>query len=168
MTPGPEASFETPRLLAVPADEAHLPALQAAFDSAARYFVLTERRRPAPDEAATLLADADADPARRLLALLAKDGGAAVGVLDLWLHHPEPGVAHVGLLLLRADRQGRGLGREAVRGAEAALAREGFLALRLSVVDENADARAFWEALGFGEVGRLDRGVAVYEKALAG
>jgi RimJ/RimL family protein N-acetyltransferase len=168
MTPGHEASFDTPRLLAVPAEEAHVPALQAAFESAARYFALTERRRPAPDEAAALLADAAADPARRLLALVPRDGGGAVGVLDLWLHHPEPGVAHLGLLLLRADRQGRGLGREAVLGAEAALAREGFVALRLSVVDENVGARAFWEALGFGEVGRLDRGVTVYEKALAG
>ncbi len=32
--------------------------------------------------------------------------------------------------------------------------------------DENPEARAFWERIGFAEVGRLDRGVAVFEKSL--
>jgi ribosomal protein S18 acetylase RimI-like enzyme len=34
-------------------------------------------------------------------------------------------------------------------------------------VDENTEAKQFWERLGFTVVGRLDRGVTVYEKVLA-
>jgi ribosomal protein S18 acetylase RimI-like enzyme len=89
-----------------------------------------------------------------------------VGVLDLYLHHPEPGVAHVALLLFRESCQGLGYGKETTAALEDALARAGFAALRLSVGDENPEAKAFWQRIGFAEVGRLDRGVSVYEKRL--
>ena len=45
-------------------------------------------------------------------------------------------------------------------------ARVGYRTLRLSVGDENPEAKAFWERIGFAEVGRLDRGVSVYEKRI--
>ena len=74
--------------------------------------------------------------------------------------------AQIGLLLFREACQGLGYGKETTAATEAALSRVGYRALRLSVVDENVEAKLFWERLGFAIVGRLDRGVTVYEKPL--
>jgi len=88
-------------------------------------------------------------------------------VLDLWLHQPEPGTAHVGLLLVAERLQGQGLGAEATAALERSLGAAGFRLLRLSVGDENPGAHAFWERVGFAPIGRLDGGVTLYEKVLA-
>jgi ribosomal protein S18 acetylase RimI-like enzyme len=73
----------------------------------------------------------------------------------------------VALLLFREACQGLGYGKETTAALEDALVRCGFRTLRLSVGVENPEARAFWERIGFAEVGRLDRGVSVLEKRLA-
>ncbi len=159
-------AIEGSRLRAVPATAAHAPQIQACFEGAPDYFARTEGGPPGPDAAARLLADAEGDDLRRVYALAPVAGGLAVGVLDLYLHHPEPGVAHIALLLFREACQGLGYGKETTAALEQALARAGYHTLRLSVGDENPEAKAFWERIGFAEVGRLDRGVAVYEKRL--
>ncbi|HYQ80353.1 MAG TPA: GNAT family N-acetyltransferase [Anaeromyxobacteraceae bacterium] len=161
-----ELSLDGPRLRAVLAGPEHGPVVQACLDAAPDYFERTEGRPAGPGAGADLVADAEADPARRLYLLEPRGGGPAVGVLDLHLDYPEPGVAHIGLLLFRESCQGMGYGKETTAAVEATLARSGFRALRLSVTDENQDAHAFWARLGFAAVGRLDRGVTVYEKPL--
>jgi len=166
MASGVELSFHGPRLVAHQATRAHVEAIQACFEGAPDYFARTEGQPPGPDAAAHLLADAEADPGRRVFVLVPRAGGSAVGVLDLHLDYPEPGTAHVGLLLFREACQGLGYGKETTAAVEAALARLGYRALRLSVVDENVEAQLFWQRIGFAEVGRLDRGVTVYEKIL--
>ncbi len=158
--------IEGSRLRATPATDAHASQLQACLEGAPDYFARTEGGPPGPDAAQRLLADAEGDDLRRVYALAPVAGGMAVGVLDLYLHHPEPGVAHVALLLFRESCQGLGYGKETTAALEQALARAGFHALRLSVGDENPEAKAFWERIGYGVVGRLDRGVSVYEKRL--
>ena len=162
-----ELSFHGPRLRASRAGPEHAPVVQVCLDAAPDYFERTEGRPAGPGAAADLIADADADPARRVYLLEPRGGGPAVGVLDLHLDYPEPGTAHIGLLLFRESCQGMGYGKETAAAVEAALARAGYRALRLSVTDENHDAHAFWARVGFAEVGRLDRGVTVYEKSLA-
>ncbi len=163
-------SFDGPRLVAIPASGGHAAQIQACFEGAPDYFARTEGRLPGPDAAVQLLADAEVDPSRRLYVLLPRasppGGGPAVGVLDLHLDYPEPGTAQIGLLLFRESCQGLGYGKETTAAVEAALARAGYRALRLSVVDENVDAKLFWQRLGFAEVGRLDRGITLYEKRL--
>jgi ribosomal protein S18 acetylase RimI-like enzyme len=72
----------------------------------------------------------------------------------------------VGLLLFRESCQGLGYGEETMAALEHALAKEGFGTVRCSVGDENPGAKAFWERIGFAEIGRLDRGVTLYEKRL--
>ncbi|WP_242339599.1 MULTISPECIES: GNAT family N-acetyltransferase [unclassified Anaeromyxobacter] len=156
--------IDGPRLRAVAVDRSHVAELQACLEGATDYFQRTEGRLPEPDAALRLVEEAEADDARRVYCLVPHSGGAAVGVLDLYLHHPEPGVAHVGLLLFRESCQGIGYGKETVAALEHALQRAGFTALRCSVGDENPGAQAFWERIGFGEIGRLDGGVAVYER----
>jgi ribosomal protein S18 acetylase RimI-like enzyme len=156
------------RLRAVLAGPAHVPQIQACFEGAPDYFTRTEGGPPGSDAAARLVADAEADDLRRVYALVPVAGGPAVGVLDLYLHHPEPAAAHVALLLFREACQGLGYGKETTAALEQVLEAAGYAVLRLSVGDENPAARAFWEHLGFAEVGRLDRGVSVFEKKLGG
>jgi ribosomal protein S18 acetylase RimI-like enzyme len=158
--------MEGSRLRAVPATAEHAAQIQACFEGAPDYFARTEGGPPGPDAAQRLLADAEGDDLRRVYVLAPIAGGLPVGVLDLYLHHPEPGVAHVALLLFREACQGLGYGKETTAALEQALARAGYETLRLSVGDENPEAKAFWERIGFAEVGRLDRGVSVYEKRI--
>jgi ribosomal protein S18 acetylase RimI-like enzyme len=158
--------IEGPRVRAVRATAGDNRAIQACFDGAPDYFARTEGAVAGPDAAERLLADAEADDLRRVYALVPLVGGPAVGVLDLYLHHPEPRVAHVALLLFRESCQGLGYGKETTSALEDVLLRAGYETLRLSVGDENPEARAFWERIGFAEAGRLDRGVTVYEKHL--
>lgn len=159
-------SLEATRLRAVRAGRDLVPQIQACLEGAADYFTRTEGGPPPEDAADRLVADAESDESRRVYALVPVTGGAAVGVLDLYLHHPEPRVAHVALLLFRESCQGLGYGKETAAALEDALARAGFTAVRASVGDENPEARAFWERVGYAEVGRLDRGVSVYEKRI--
>ncbi len=148
---------------ATPGDAA---ALQGVMDAARDYFELTEGAPAPPGAAQALLLDAEADEARRVYLLGPPGGGAPLGFLELHLHQPEPGVAHVGVLVLRPEARGRGRGGEVVDALAAALRGEGFTALRASVGDENEGAHAFWERMGFEPAGRLDGGVTVYEKRL--
>jgi ribosomal protein S18 acetylase RimI-like enzyme len=162
----PLSAVEGPRLRAVPATAADGPALQACLEGAPDYFERTEGGPPARDAAARLLEDAEADELRRVFSLAPVRGGAPLGVLDVHLHHPEPGVAHVGLLLFRESCQGLGYGAEIMAALENALVRAGFASVRCAVGDENPGAQAFWGRIGYGEIGRLDRGVTLYEKRL--
>ncbi|HYD43075.1 MAG TPA: GNAT family N-acetyltransferase [Anaeromyxobacter sp.] len=141
------------------------PALQAVLDAVRDYYVLTEGVAAPPDAARELVAETEADETRRVF-LLRGASGPPLGFLDLHLHQPEPGVAHVGVLALRPEARGRGVGGELVEALAAALAAAGFAALRCSVGDENPEARAFWERVGFAEVGRLDGGVTVLERTI--
>ncbi len=159
-------AFRTPRLVARAAGPGDVPALQEVLAAAPGYHALVDGAPAGPDAARGLFADAEADAERVLLVLWPAAGGAAAGVVDVQLHWPEPGAAHVRLLLLRESAQGRGLGREASAGLEEALRREGFQALRLSVTGGNGGARAFWERVGFAEVERLAAGDTLHEKLL--
>jgi ribosomal protein S18 acetylase RimI-like enzyme len=159
--------IEGARVRAVAAAASHVPQIQACFEGAPDYFARTEGGPPGDDAAARLLADAEGDELRRVYALVPTRGGPAVGVLDLYLHHPEPGIAHVSLLLFRESCQGLGYGKEISAAVEDALVRCGYRTVRAAVGDENPEARAFWERIGYGEVGRLERGVAILEKTIA-
>lgn len=160
-------SLDGPRLHAIPADRSRAAELQACLEGAPDYALRTDGRLPPADAGLHLVQEAEIDESRRVYCLVPHSGGAAVGVLDLYLDHPEPGVAHIGLLLFRESCQGIGYGEETVDALAHALGRAGFGALRCSVGDENPGAQAFWERIGFGEIGRLDGGVVVYERSLA-
>jgi ribosomal protein S18 acetylase RimI-like enzyme len=162
----PLPAISCAKVRVAPASEADAPALQACMDAARDYFVLTEGAPADAGAARDLLADAAADEERRVFLLRPRDDGPAIGFLDLHLHQPEPGVAHVGVLALVPAARGRGLGREVVEGLARSLVAAGFTALRCSVGDENPEALAFWERLGFEPVGRIERRVTVCERAL--
>jgi len=159
-------TFRTLRLEARPAGWGDVGALQSLLEAAPGYHRLVEGAPAGPNAAFDQIADAEADPDRRLLLLWPREGSMAAGVVDLQIHWPDPGAAHVRLLLLRESLHGRGLGREAAAGLEEALRLEGFRALRLSVTVENDGARAFWERVGFAPVERFRAGDTLHEKLL--
>lgn len=94
------------------------------------------------------------------------EDGRLVAVADVVEDWPQAGVDYLGLLLVRATHQGRGVGR---RFHEAVVTRFGAERWRLSVVASNArGAVPFWQALGYVEVDRRpwqnergDDGVAI-------
>lgn len=159
--------LDGPRLGAELAGPAQAEALQACLDGASEYFTRTEGAPAAPDRALQLLADAEADPARRVYLLVPHAGGPAVGMLDLTFEPSDPGTVHVGLLLFRESCQGIGYGAETVAELLRALVEAGYRAVRATVGDESPEARVFWEREGFFEVGRLTGGVTVFERSLA-
>jgi GNAT superfamily N-acetyltransferase len=103
------------------------------------------------------LALADADPARHVLVIRARDDGAVVGWADTLDRHPRDDVPWIGLLELHADQQGRGLGREAAEALADWYRSQGASGLRLGVDDGNERAAAFWRALGYAPVDRRER-----------
>lgn len=162
----PLPPLEGPRLVGVEASREDEARLQSCLEAAPAYFLLLDGVTAPPGAAAHLLDEAEADPSRRILLLASRRGGRAMGLVDLWLDQPEPGTAHVGLLLLAELHQGQGYGAEAAAALERSLAAAGYALLRLSVGDENPGARAFWERVGFAPIGRLDGGVTLFEKPL--
>ena len=72
-----------------------------------------------------------------------------VGVVDLHPHHPEEGICYFGLLLIKEDLFGQGLGTKCFQLAEDYVRRAlGCQKIRLGVSDEN-DVTAFWQKMGF-------------------
>jgi ribosomal protein S18 acetylase RimI-like enzyme len=78
-----------------------------------------------------------------------------VGVVDLIRGYPDPSYAFVGLLLVRWELQGTGVGREIWQHAEELVAGwDEISRVRLAVVQTNAGmALGFWKAMGFEETG---------------
>lgn len=78
----------------------------------------------------------------------------AVGVLELHINDPEFGICYLGLLLIKEDHIGKGLGRRCYRLAEDYIKRaHGCHKVRLGVSKAN-DVSQFWEKMGFIDTGR--------------
>lgn len=121
------------------------PLLQAVYATVPAYYDLFGGLRP--DEAHQALTESpgvgDSHHAWGIL-----EDGELVGHLDFLLGFPEPTTAYLGLLLVRGDRHGRGLGRRAFEQWLAWVMAGPFERVRLGVVEGNAPALAFWERVG--------------------
>lgn len=69
-----------------------------------------------------------------------------VGVVDLLHGYPTPDTCFIGLLVLRPELRGRGLGR---RVEQALVQRSSGAKVRLAVNHDNPKGRAFWESCGY-------------------
>lgn len=87
-------------------------------------------------------------PVYRKEFLLVSDGDTDVGAIELHLHHPQEGIAYVGLFLLTEDMHGRGHGRALYHALEAHCRRQDIRSVRLGVSDDQ-DLSGFWRKLGF-------------------
>jgi RimJ/RimL family protein N-acetyltransferase len=86
------------------------------------------------------------------LVLVERATRAVIGSAALTVPNPADGIPWIGLLIIRSDCQGRGLGREAATAIERRLARYGWPEVRLAVLASNPRARRFWERLGYRQV----------------
>lgn len=108
----------------------------------------------------------------RCLAIRRREDGRLVGTASLLAPNPRDGVPWIGLLVVSGDAQGGGLGTEAARAIETALAEEGWPEVRLAVLRARPAIRAWWERRGYAFLDeRLDqdkRPVWVLSKRLSG
>lgn len=74
-----------------------------------------------------------------------------VGVADLIVDYPETGTNYIGLLQIRADRQGQGLAARFHH--ELTQLFPGCQLWRLSVVDSNREVVGFWQRMGYSLTG---------------
>jgi len=80
--------------------------------------------------------------------------GNLIGVCDLLRDYPDRGELWIGLLLLRPEQRGTGLGGQFLRSLAAWAAVEGFDQIGLGVVSQNEAGYLFWQRCGFREVSR--------------
>ncbi len=81
------------------------------------------------------------------------NGETLAAVLDLVLDYPETGTAFIGLFMLDAAYQGKGVGSSLFSGIADALAHRGYKKLRLAIDRGNPQSEAFWTKNGFIKTG---------------
>lgn len=154
------------------------PAIQHLLESSPAYTRRVSGRGVAPGDGAALLEalPPGVEPAAKtVFGLLAREG-TLLGVCDVIAHWPEPGTAHIGLLLVRESHAGRGLGRRLHDEVLARVRADGALVrLRAGIVATNAAvAEPFWRRLGYrptGETkpyrdGEVDSTVAIWTRSI--
>lgn len=97
-------------------------------------------------------------PSRCMLGIYLKATGEAVGQADYLEENPDDGKHWLGLLMIHSAHQRLGLGSEAYqRLAGHFRADKGWTTLRLGVLRQNTKALAFWQHLGFYQIGATRR-----------
>ena len=135
--------------------------LQALLESDPGYTERVTGYPPGPSDALSLTIDRPEGTGADQKSVLGawRPGSAGhdelVAVIDLIRGYPDPSCVFVGLLLVRWDLQGSGLGRDVWLLAEELIRGwDGIERYRLAVVETNSKvALGFWRAMGFGETG---------------
>jgi RimJ/RimL family protein N-acetyltransferase len=146
--------FETERLLVRQLEADDLEALLPIYTSNPEYLSMTEG---SAGEAGRYdlgmlerdFAIAGLVPGRRFAGVFLKPELEPVGVVDWLLENPSDGKPWIGLVLMRADRQRQGLGRETLAGLDRHLRQQGLSEVRAAVIERNAAGRALTESAGF-------------------
>lgn len=156
-------------ILLVPVTPDELGDVESIFDDLSGYSLnvdgVPRRHNAAYDFATALPAGQDL---RHKHSFVARRDGLPVGLLDILNDYPASGTAFIGLLAIRENAQGRGVGRALFQEAER-FARDVLkvTTLRLAVVEANPVA-GFWKKMGFlptGEI-KLYEGEAVTSRAV--
>jgi RimJ/RimL family protein N-acetyltransferase len=136
----------------------HAEALQQVYRATPAYWQRLELPGAPAGQARRDLEDAAAMPGRSLMGIVqpAPDtpGVELVGLVDFRLHWPEPQTVYVGMVMVAAPYQRRGIGRAAWRLLRPWLAGPaGMLLARTAVEQFNPGALKFFQALGFALTG---------------
>lgn len=136
---------------AEPIGDAERGELLELFGACEDYVRLAEGRAPSDAQVEELLRSLPPGkaPADKHVLGLRDRAGRLVGAIDFVRDYPAPGEWFLGLLLLRPEERGSGLGERAYRAVEAFARERGASVVRIAVADQNIRARAFWERLGF-------------------
>ncbi|MFC4497324.1 GNAT family N-acetyltransferase [Streptomyces ovatisporus] len=124
-----------------------------------------------PGQVAAAVMDELAQPHAQVL--LARSAGKLTGIAATLAHHPDPADPDpwIGLLMVHADAQRAGTGRELAAYVEDGFRRQGRKGVRLAVLENNTAALRFWTATGYLVTGRSEdrerhRPCAVMRKTL--
>ncbi|MFM8268396.1 MAG: GNAT family N-acetyltransferase [Ilumatobacteraceae bacterium] len=129
------------------------PLLQGLFD-ASPYFALITDGAPYPptagrDEFYALPPGRDLRDKNIIGFFDRRDWTTLIAALESLQRYPDDHCWWIGLLLVRPDRRGRGLGTEIVTAFERAAERAAFRTIRLSVVADNTRGMKFWTDHGY-------------------
>jgi RimJ/RimL family protein N-acetyltransferase len=148
----PATLFDLSTHFVRPLGEGDVPLIQDLSVRCADYSHLVTGQPPNPADARALLEDVPPEKTQDdnlVLGVFEKEAGRLVGVLATVRDYPELGTRYIGLLLLDPATRGVGLGGRLHRAFAGWARRQGVECLKLSVLDENASARRFWERLGY-------------------
>lgn len=156
MQRAPLPTIDSLHFVQLSADASGIAQAQAILDASPRFHIQTGGTPAGPEEGRALLEclPPGAIPSQKAVYLL-MNGGTPVGVLEQVSGWPEPGTLFVGLFLLCDSARGRGLGTLIFRLLEQRWQAQGRRRVRLAVLDNNPEGRAFWTKLGFHETGEL-------------
>jgi RimJ/RimL family protein N-acetyltransferase len=104
------------------------------------------------------------DENRHTAGLFLRDG-RCIGVID-WVDRDPGGSPAIGLVMVHADHQRRGYGREAVRGLIASGRASGWPRLRASALACDPATAGLYEALGMREIERRTASFAAGERSV--
>jgi GNAT superfamily N-acetyltransferase len=110
---------------------------------------------------------AGVEPERTAAALVLSSSGEPVGAMDWVERHLERDIPWLGMLMLHADHQRQGLGREALEGLAAQGRSRGWPALGAGCLADDARARAFLTACGLVQTGETSHGFAAGTRPVA-
>lgn len=138
-----------------PLATADTEALQELLETIPDYAQRVTGAPPTPHDATDVLTELPPghDPAAKL-DLGMWEGPGLLAAVDLLQDHPSAGTVFIGLLAVRGDRRGGGIGRQLHDHVLARCRERRADRLRLAVVATNAaDAAPFWSALGYRPTG---------------
>lgn len=132
-------------------------AIQQLCERCDDYFDLITGLPPGSAEAQSLfvaLPEGSDYADKALLGVFTAPGEQLIGVVDIVRDAPEPGEWWLGALLLDPAHRNRGLGARLAQALEGWMEALGAMSARVSVLEQNTRALAFWQRLGYVEIAR--------------
>jgi RimJ/RimL family protein N-acetyltransferase len=169
--------YVTERLEVRGVEEADIDGLLGVYLSNPRVIAVTEGSAGEPGRYDRGMLERDLwiselDETRHTGGLFLRDGGTCVGVIDWVDGDPDAGPS-IGAVMVHAEHQRRGYGREAVLGLIGAARENGWRRLRASALASDPATTGLLRAVGMREVGRRtaafaggERSVVVFELEL--
>ena len=150
--------YETPRLRVVEAASVDIEALLEVYLSNPRTLAVTEGSAGEPGRYDRGMLERDLwiagmEPERTAAALMLSSSDEPVGAIDWVERHPERDIPWLGMLMLHADHQRQGLGREALDGLAAHGRARGWKSLGAGCLSDDSRAAAFLTACGLMRTG---------------
>ena len=162
--------FVTERLDVRGAEEADIDGLLAVYLSNPQVIAVTEGSAGEPGryDRGRLERDlwmSELDENRHTAGLFLRDDGTCIGVLD-WVDRDPDGGPAIGLVMVHAEHQRRGYGREAMLGLIDAGRRAGWTRLRASALAADPATTGLYEAVGMREIDRHPAAFAAGERSV--
>jgi GNAT superfamily N-acetyltransferase len=139
-----------------PLSREDLPAIEDLLDAGRDFLELVSGTVDIAAEAESFLSELPPGKtiSDKLSLGIEREPGRLVGVLDLIQGYPARDIWWIGLLLMRPDQRGQGLGEQVLNGVERYAEIHTAQELRLGVVETNPDGLRFWQRMGFTEIDR--------------